>query len=569
MDGTALDDDVGHHELSLHARHVVCGLHRHLVLLLGLLGSQRDEVHLGIAPCLVSALQTGTHIVIGDSTPEVRTQCATLAQQIVAQHSVLLQQTRLAVELHGEVSVGDGNLVGTLLVGDLDLRLRSLHGLLLEVAAAMTILLHGQLGKGHTLVFFHEGFGLLQEVAGQEQHLGLFVNAVECEWNLEGLRLLRSHVEVLNLALLHLLAVGHELPYELVALKRAEEVLVEDLDGLRLGELALSLCPDALVLIGHLVGVRVQLAVGTDDAVAVEVVVRGVVAVVVAAVGIVDLVQVGILLVADAVQLGQRGVEHLGIGLAVQGLVDEVPDVATLILRILAHQFPVLLQSARGVTHRVVVLALDERLLEVVVLAVGLARPRRVVHRAEDVGVAAFAVSLLPLAGTALVLGLHPVVGGFEVRTVHGLVAQRPYDDGGVVEVRAHVVLVALHDLLCEQRLLGLGLRTVAEAVALLVGLGGHVDAVLVAQVVPHGIVGIVAGTYGVDVQALHDLDVLNHALAAHHVATVGIQLVAVGTLEEYGLAVHQQLGILDLHAAEAHLLRDDLHGLLLDDGRS
>ena len=434
----------------------------------------------------------------------------------------------------------------------------------------MTILAYGQLVVGHHLALLHERLGLLQHEAHVEQNLGFAVlDAVGRERNLVGLRLLRGHVEVLNLALLHLLAVGHELPYELVALKRAEEVLVVHLDGLRLGELALSLCPDVLVLIGHLVGVRVQLAVRTDDAVAVEVVVRGVVAVVVATVGIVDLVQFGIRQVADAVQLGQRGVEHLGIRAAVQGLVDEVPDVATLILRILAHQFPVLLQSARGVTHRVVVLALDERLLEVVVLAVGLARPRCVVHRAEDVGVAAFAVSLLPLAGSALVLGLHPVVGSLEVRTVHGLVTQRPNDDGGVVEVRAYVVLVALHDLLGEQRLLGLGLRTVAEAVALLIGLGGHVDAVLVAQVVPHGVIGIVAGAHGVDVQALHDLDVLNHALAAHHVATVGIQLVAVGTLDEHGLTIHQQLGVLDLHAAEAHLLRDDLHGLLLDDGRS
>ena len=210
----------------------------------------------------------------------------------------------------------------------------------------MAILLHGQLGEGHTLAFFHEGFGLLQEVAGQEQHLGLFVNAVECEWNLEGLRLLRSDVKVAHDTILLNLAIHLQRPYHLVVAQVAEEVLVIDFHGLRLGELALGLCPDVLVLIGHLEGVRVQLAVGTDDAVAVEVVVRGVVAVVVAAVGIVDLVQVGILLVADAVQLGQRGREHLGIGLAVQGLVDEVPDVAALILRVLAHELPVLLQTA-------------------------------------------------------------------------------------------------------------------------------------------------------------------------------------------------------------------------------
>ena len=258
---------------------------------------------------------------------------------------------------------------------------------------------------------------------------------------------------------------------------------------------------------------RIQLAVGTDDTIAVEVVVRGVIAVVVTAIGVMNLVQFRIRQLSHAVQLGQRCGEHLGIGLAVQGLIDIVPDVATLVLRVLAHELPILLQSTRGVTHRVVVLTLDERLLEVVILAISLARPRCVVHRTEDICVAAFAMGLLPLAGTALVLSLHPVVGGFEVRAVHGLVAQRPNDDGGMIEVRAHVVLVALQNLLGEQRLLGLCLGTIAEAVALLIGLGGHVDAVLVAQVIPHGIVGIVAGAYGVDVQALHDLDVLNHAL--------------------------------------------------------
>ena len=210
----------------------------------------------------------------------------------------------------------------------------------------MAVLADGQLGIGDHLTLFHERFGLLQHEAYVEQNLGFaVVDAFSGEGNLIGLRSLRSHVEARNLALLHLLAIGHELPDELIVVERAEEVLVVDLDGLRLSKLALRLCPDVLVLVGHLIGVRVQLAVGTDDAVAVEVVVRGIVAVVVAAVGVVNLVQLGVWQVADAVQLGQRCGEHLGIGTAMQGLVDIVPDVATLILRVLAHEFPVLLQS--------------------------------------------------------------------------------------------------------------------------------------------------------------------------------------------------------------------------------
>ena len=186
-----------------------------------------------------------------------------------------------------------------------------------------------------------------------------------------------------------------------------------------------------------------------------------------------------------------------------------------------------------------VVLALDKRLLVFVVLAVRLAVPRRVVHGAEDVGVAPVTTSLLPLAGTRLILGLHPIVGSLEVGAVDGLVAQRPHDDGRMVEVCTDIVLVALQYLLGEEGLLGFCILAVAESVALLISFCRHVDTVLVAQVIPNGVVRIVTGTDGVDVQALHNLDILNHALPTYHIAPVGVQFVAVSTLDENGFSVH------------------------------
>ena len=97
----------------------------------------------------------------------------------------------------------------------------------------------------------------------------------------------------------------------------------------------------------------------------------------------------------------------------------------------------------------------------------------------------------------------------------------------------------------------------VTHAVALDVGLGHHVKAILVAQVVPARVVAIVTGTHGVHVQLLHNLDVLNHAFHADDVAVVGIQLVAVGALDEDGLAVDEHLSALDLDASESHTLAD------------
>ena len=80
--------------------------------------------------------------------------------------------------------------------------------------------------------------------------------------------------------------------------------------------------------------------------------------------------------------------------------------------------------------------------------------------------------------------------------------------------------------------------------------------AIAVAEVVPVGIVGVVACAHGVEVKLFHQLDILKHALLAHHISAVGVELVAVGALYQHGLAVDEQLAVLYLHAAEAHIYR-------------
>ena len=75
------------------------------------------------------------------------------------------------------------------------------------------------------------------------------------------------------------------------------------------------------------------------------------------------------------------------------------------------------------------------------------------------------------------------------------------------------VTLVALEMHLLEVGTLGQRMFAVTHAVTLEVGLGSKVDAVLVAEVVPARVVRIVAGAYGVNVELLHDFDVLNHAV--------------------------------------------------------
>ena len=291
---------------------------------------------------------------------------------------------------------------------------------------------------------------------------------------------------------------------------------------------------------------RIELTVGTYDSIAVEIVVAGVVFVIVATVGVFYLPQ---LLVAHGFCLDA----HRLLWMAMQCLVDEVPVETALEDGILTHKRPIVAQIATRVAHGVVVLTLYKRLVARRILAVCLAVFHRIIHRAVNIGSITMAC-LLILHRTALVLTLDPLVSLHEVVAHHGLIAQAPgYDRGMVVEV-AHVVLVALHNLSGKHRLSGCGILAILETVTLLVGFCHHIDAILVAEVVPTRIVGIVTGSHGVDVQSFHQAYVLQHALHAYHVSTIRIHLMTVGSLDEYRLTVDQELAVLYFHLAETHL---------------
>ena len=201
--------------------------------------------------------------------------------------------------------------------------------------------------------------------------------------------------------------------------------------------------------------------------------------------------------------------------------------------------------------------------LGAIALAITLALLVTDVHRTVDVGLAVVSATLI-LRRTGRIACLHPVVSLLEVDAVAALVTQTPYDDGRMIDEWLHIALVALdvrHDVLRE---LGKRLLLISHTMRFEVSLSGDVDSVFIAKVIPAWVARIVAGANGVDVQLLHDLDVLNHALQAHHVATVRIHLVAVGTLHQHRLSVNEQLCVLDFHVAESHFLRNHLCGTQL-----
>ncbi len=129
------------------------------------------------------------------------------------------------------------------------------------------------------------------------------------------------------------------------------------------------------------------------------------------------------------------------------------------------------------------------------------------------------------------------------------------------------MVLVALHhaDRSVEERVRPRRVRrqrpvgVVLHPVRFDVGLVDDVEPVLVGQLVPARIVGVVAGAHGVDVEPLHQLDVAQHVLLADDVAGARLVLVAVDALDGDRDAVHQQLPVLQLHPPEPHPGRQHL----------
>ncbi len=105
--------------------------------------------------------------------------------------------------------------------------------------------------------------------------------------------------------------------------------------------------------------------------------------------------------------------------------------------------------------------------------------------------------------------------------------------------------------------------RVAAELVVVRVRLDvrlvDDVQPVTVAEVEPVRIVRIVGRAHCVDVELLHQQYVLLHRCACDHAAVRIVVLVPVDPGDQHGLAVHEQLAIVNLDAPEAHRGRDRL----------
>ena len=178
------------------------------------------------------------------------------------------------------------------------------------------------------------------------------------------------------------------------------------------------------------------------------------------------------------------------------------------------------------------------------------------VHGAGDGAPGAVALIVGEACGVESSDAVHD---GAEVVAAAALVAGAPDDDGGVVTQGQHLAHAALHHGLAEGFLAG----ETHIAVALHVGLGQHVQTQAVAEVIEVGVVGVVRGADGVDVQSFHLHDVGLYLLLGEGSSAVLAEAVAVHSVEDDAVAVDQQGSVgADADCAQSHLQRADVHGL-------
>ena len=315
-------------------------------------------------------------------------------------------------------------------------------------------------------------------------------------------------------AFLYLLPVFPQGPYHIDIGQRLEVALVEDFN------LALRhvYCLDAHVLIDllHFIVLGLGLMAGEEDAVHAEH----------AAVG----------LVAEVASVGQVAVARLRV-VVVECLVHPVPNGGSTEEVGRLDSFPVVDEVAHGVAHRVGIFGYVEGVLDVVLARHGTAHPRDggilVGAHVHDVVVA------LVLNGARGVELMEGVVGRHEVLARSGLVAQRPDDHGRMVDVRMCQLHDAGHVGCLELGHVRQGGVAVVVFVAFEVGLIFQIDAILVAEVVPVRIIGIVRVAHVVDVAALHQHDFLFHLLHRDGVARSRIDFLTVHALQLHRLSIN------------------------------
>ena len=262
--------------------------------------------------------------------------------------------------------------------------------------------------------------------------------------------------------------------------------------------------------------------------------------------------------IAKAAAIGEDGV--LRIAPVPQALILEFPDGAAQQRRLRIDLVVVLAKGAHRVEHGVGKFVHVERLgerrihrdlFQVVQPRVGLAVKIRGIVLADAI----FAAEIAVMDRPGWIERLDGGDGTDQGCAFAGFVAKRPDDDRRMVLEVFDIGKIAIEDRLGEVLLAGqqrIALLAIPEPMRLDIRLGNHPEAILVAELVPARIVGIMRGADMVAVALLDHLDVADHLRLGDGMADIGVVLMAVDSLELDRNAVDHEDASLDLDLAEA-----------------
>ncbi len=261
-------------------------------------------------------------------------------------------------------------------------------------------------------------------------------------------------------------------------------------------------------------------------------------------------------------------------GVFVEPLIDPIPDKSALQTWMIAKRLPIVGVAPQTVAHGVGIFAEDQRS----VLA-GQADPlgqrplwhRREglilmgsgIHGADDVSGRGIGPAPLVLHRTARVAALDPAIHGIVGRAVTRLVAERPDDDGGVVEIPCHHAGRPLQKGVAPG---GIPRQPPhrSHAVGLQIRLVHHIETEPIAEAIEVGVVGIVGAAHRIEVVALHQQQIPLHGGAINGITLGGMVFMTVGTTNKQRLTVDPQQTTTDLHHPKAHIARLTLDGAAL-----
>ena len=141
-----------------------------------------------------------------------------------------------------------------------------------------------------------------------------------------------------------------------------------------------------------------------------------------------------------------------------------------------------------------------------------------------------------------------------EVLTISGLVSKAPDDYRRMVEVTLNHSPDPLEVSILIICVMSKRLFAIAHSVRLDIRFIYHIKSIFVAERIPERIVRIMTCPYSIDIELLHDHDILDHICLAHHISLIRVHLVAIGALDEDWLSVHEKLSVLYSHIPKAYV---------------